>query len=271
MDNNTIKKVVLIHDLSGFGNCSLTAGISILSAMKHQPIPLATAVLSNQTAFPSYKMQDLSENFYPFLDEWDKIDCKIDCIYSGFSPSKQSPIIAASLKEKHNALWIMDPVLGDDGCFYKCFDESFLPFYKEVISHTDFITPNLTEACLLTGENFEKVVNSQNFLESVLEIACKLNAKNTIITSAVNNNFVYNVCLFDGKHFIEKHKLCNLSYSGSGDVFASVLTGSLLKGESPEKAVKKASKFVYKAIRETIKENGTSLHGLRFQKIINKL
>ena len=37
------KKVAVINDLSGFGRCSLTAAISVLSAMGVQACPLPTA------------------------------------------------------------------------------------------------------------------------------------------------------------------------------------------------------------------------------------
>ena len=46
-----MKKIAVIHDLSGLGKCSLTAAIPVISAMGVQACPLPTAVLSNQTGY----------------------------------------------------------------------------------------------------------------------------------------------------------------------------------------------------------------------------
>jgi pyridoxine kinase len=46
---NIIPRIAAIHDLSGFGRCSLTVIIPILSAMGMQVCPLPTAVLSTHT------------------------------------------------------------------------------------------------------------------------------------------------------------------------------------------------------------------------------
>ncbi len=264
-------KIALINDISGFGNCSLTAAISVLSAMGHETFPLPTAALSNQTGYERYAMKDLTFLTEDFLCEWDVSNEKIDCVYSGFSPSAKTPMKAAELAKKHNAAFILDPVLGDDGEFYKCFDESFIPEYKSTIKFADVITPNLTELCFLTNTNFKEISSSKNILGKVFELIDLLNAKNTVVTGIFLDGYLINVCKFGEKRFLRKTKALKKSYSGTGDLFTSVLTGCLLKGYSPEKAVKTASKFVYKSIKHSVKLGIPGEHGTHFQKYLKTI
>ena len=48
------KKIAMINDLSGYGRCSLTVAIPIISAMKVQCCPVPTSILSNHTGFPVF-------------------------------------------------------------------------------------------------------------------------------------------------------------------------------------------------------------------------
>ena len=55
------KKIAVINDLSGYGRCSLTVAIPVLSAMGHQCCTIPTAILSNHTEFPVYFFDDYTE------------------------------------------------------------------------------------------------------------------------------------------------------------------------------------------------------------------
>lgn len=264
-------KIALINDISGFGNCSLTAGISVLSVMKHETFALPTAVLSNQTAFESYAMQDLTDKTREFLQKWEEIGEKIDCVYAGFSPSKQTPNLTLELAKKHNAFFVLDPVLGDDGEFYKCFDNSFISVYQQVVKHADLTTPNLTELCFLTNTNYNEVINSDNVANRVADLIPLLGCKNVVVTGIMQNGYYVNVCNFNGATYVCKTKALERSYSGTGDLFTSVLTGSLLSGLSPKTSVKKASKFIYKCIKESIKQGYKTPHGVLYQKFLKWL
>ena len=56
-----MKRIALIHDLSGLGKCSLTAAIPVISVMGMQACPLPTAVLSAQTGFQNYFCEDFTD------------------------------------------------------------------------------------------------------------------------------------------------------------------------------------------------------------------
>ena len=270
-------KITLINDLSGFGNCSLTAAIPVLSALKHETHPFPTAILSNQTAYESYYMVDCTGHFENFVNEWRKIGEKTDCVYLGFTPSKIMPQKAAALAEEYGAKFLFDPVLGDDGELYKCFDTSFIQAYREVLPKADFLTPNLTECCLLCGEDFNSILcteNAETLTDKISDLAEKLQkngAKNVIVTGVKFQNRLFNVCVLESGRFVIECRYRAKAYSGTGDLFASVFLGYALKGEKYENAVKKAGDFVSECIAYSMKQNIRGGHGGDFFPFLKNL
>lgn len=147
-----MKKAAVIHDLSGFGKCSLTAAIPVLSALGVQCCPVATAVLTGQTGYPCYHCTDLTAMLPDYIDAWGKNNAHFDAIYSGFLTGAEqiSQVLdfIRQFREEHTLL-LVDPVMGDDGNAYPFFTPGLLNGMKELTLKADVITPNLTEACLL--------------------------------------------------------------------------------------------------------------------------
>lgn len=148
----SMKKAAVIHDLSGFGKCSLTAAIPVLSALGVQCCPVATAVLTGQTGYPCYHCTDLTAMLPDYIDAWGKNNAHFDAIYSGFLTGAEqiSQVLdfIRQFREEHTLL-LVDPVMGDDGNAYPFFTPGLLNGMKELTLEADVITPNLTEACLL--------------------------------------------------------------------------------------------------------------------------
>ena len=270
-------KITLINDLSGFGNCSLTAAIPVLSALKHETHPFPSAILSNQTAYESYFLVDCSHYFDNYVKEWRKIGEKTDCVYLGFTPSKNLPEKSAALAEEYGAKFLFDPVLGDDGELYKCFDMSFVETYKKSVSKADFLTPNLTECCLLCGEDYPSLLSETDitaFTEKIFSLAGRLQqegAKNVIVTGVKFQNRLFNVCALESGRYLCECRYRGKAYSGTGDLFASVFLGYALKGEKYENAVKKAGDFVSECIAYSMKQNIPGVHGVDFFPFLKNL
>ena len=68
------KKLAVINDLSGYGRCSLTVALPVVSAMGVQCCPVPTAILSNHTAYPAYFLTTTPKNFPPTLANGRKWD-----------------------------------------------------------------------------------------------------------------------------------------------------------------------------------------------------
>ena len=281
-----MKKIALINDLSGFGKCSLTAAIPVISVMGLQACPLPTAVLSAQTGFDEYFCDDYTDRMNIFTDQWKKMGVEFDGIYSGFLASaKQIEKVKYFLDnfQNENTFYLADPVMGDHGKPYGLFSEELLIGMKELTLRADVITPNLTEVCMLADENYANIVkyyDEENYVELILEICRKLLAKTsksqTIIVTGIirrmgDKEYVGNLAVSNEEWFYVEDPYIGKGFSGTGDLFASVICGSLLKGMSLKEALEKASSFLTEAIEDAAKAQIPSNHGVYFEKYLNRL
>lgn len=278
-----MKKAAVINDLSGFGKCSLTAAIPVLSALGVQCCPLATAVLTGQTGYPYFHCTDLTEMMPQYTDAWMQNQVHFDAIYSGYMTGHRQiehllDLIAHFRYD--DTLLLVDPVMGDDGRVYGIYSEDLLVGMKELSRKADVITPNLTEACLLSDTDITKATDytdTDSFLAFAAETAAKLrdlaeNPQDVVITGVKCKKeempFIYNIAVTErGVHTSRSH-LFNRSFSGTGDLFASVLCGCRVNGMTTEAAVDLAGQFLYHSIADTMNDNVSPNDGINFEKYL---
>lgn len=249
-----VKKVAAIHDLSGFGRCSLTAAIPVLSVLGVQPCPFPTALLSCQTGYDNFSFLDLTNEMNNFKKSWDELGFKFDGVYSGFLGSEeQIDIVYNFIIERNPPFVLIDPVMGDNGEIYKTYSENMCRKMVELVKCADIVTPNLTEACILTGRKF---LGEEFTYETLMNIAKDISAlgpNKVIITGIIQDGLVYNFA-YDkvaNKSFIASSEFNGKSYSGTGDIFASIICGMLIQGYELKTSVDKATKFIQEAIKFT--------------------
>ena len=190
---NKVKKVATINDLSGIGRCSLTAAIPVLSTLGVQCCPFPTAVLSSQTEFDKFTFLDITDEMVRYKDTWKELGIKFDCIYSGFLGSeKQIDIVLDFVLEKENALIVVDPVMGDNGMLYDTFTEEMCKKMWKLVSVADIVTPNLTEACILTGESYDKCGTNDGKVKEIAIKIANMGPEKVIITGVIRENKIYN-------------------------------------------------------------------------------
>ncbi len=264
-----IPKAAVINDLSGLGKCSLTAAIPILSVMGVQACPLPTGVLSNQTGFSSYACINLTNEMDLFIAEWKKREISFDGIYTGFlCDTLQAEKTARFIAEfsSPQTLVLIDPVLGDNGCQYPALPLEMKEAIQVFLPYAAIITPNYTEACLLTGSPYR-----EPNLEQAWEMACQLSEKGpgiVVITGIRQNNQVYNAVYtadHKEKFFISNQWVGTQGYSGTGDILASVLCGGLLKGMDIRQALALACNFLEASIREAVTDGTDPNEGIAFE------
>ena len=268
-----LKKVAAINDLSGIGKCSLTVAIPILSSLKVQCCPFPTAILSSQTGFSEYTFLDLTNEMEKYSNTWKKLNLNIDTIYSGFlGSSSQIDIVRNFIKSNPHAFVIVDPVLGDNGELYPIFNNDTCTKMKDLVIHSNLITPNITEACLLLNKDYK-----DNFSEEeVITIAKKLSElgpSKVIITGIVRDNMIYNLSYDkeEDKAFTYGLEYNKCSYSGTGDIFVSIICGLITNNYDLEFAVKTASDFIYKCVSYTSKYEDDRNQGVMFEMFLNDL
>lgn len=279
-----VKKIAVIQDLSGFGKCSLTAVIPVLAVMGIQACPLPTAVLSAQTGYPSYYMDDFTDRMEYFRLEWEKMKVDFDAIYTGFIASEQQIEnifrFLDSFSNDENFL-IVDPVLGDDGEVYDMFTPKLCQQMVRLAERADVITPNVTELCLLCGEEYKKVAEQtekEAVIQMVKEMALrfqKRGPRRIIVTGIhfVENGVeqVANLALDDDEILLYQCEKMGCSYSGTGDLFASVVTGGSVRGDSLQEILEEAGEFLQKSIADAAKEGIPGPDGVNFEKFLHLL
>ncbi len=270
-----MKKIAVINDLSGFGNCSLSVALPILSAMGIECNPIPTAILSNQTGFDDFYSVDFTPHLTPYIDIWKKQNAHFDAILTGYLGSeKQVDIILDFIDHfGKNSLVFVDPVMADDGVLYDTYDDALCEKVKSLTKKANIITPNLTELCILCNEDYEEVSN-KNDLEVVGSLASSLLSETTetvVVTGVKKGNDVYNVIVEkDGVTFV-KSTLLKGSYSGTGDIFSSIVCGAITNGKSITDAVTLATEFITKSIKSTPTNLDYEPDGVSFQKHLEML
>lgn len=269
-------KIAAINDLSGLGKCSLLADISVLSSMGFEVCPVPTAVLTAQTEFPSYYIHDTGDIIFHSMEEWEKMGVQFDGILTGFLPhQRQADDVINFVKcfKKEKTILLVDPVMGDDGVCYSNYSEDMLNKIKLLTSKADIITPNLTELCLLAGENapeFIGGIKSGSDLESVVCLAEKIrrDTKQSIVITGIpiKKDDLYNIVINSECVEIIPCKTNGKSYSGTGDLFAATLMGNILTGASVIDAVRSTVDFISKAIAITLLKDRN--YGVDFEKIL---
>ena len=271
-------RTAAIHDLSGIGRCSLTAAIPILSAMGIQVCPFPTAVLSNQTGFPRYELVDLTDRMEAFGQCWAPWYGRFDAVYSGFLGNPRQAEITRGLVEKlrgEDTLVLVDTVLGDHGMRYPIFDEEMCSRVRELAFDADVITPNLTEACLLAGEPAEAAQDMQSRAE-LIQLASYLASQGpgtVVITGIRDEDQVANLAYIkeDSRCFWESSRRIGYSYSGTGDVLASILCGGLVHGLPLGEVLRTACRFLETALEETAESGSDPREGIIFEPFLGQL
>lgn len=269
------KKIAVVNDITGFGRCSVTVALPIISAMKIQCCPLPTAILSAHTGFPNFFFDDYTPHMRDYMNHWKELNLEFDGICTGFLGSKeQIQIVVEFLKnfKTENTIIIVDPVMGDYGQLYATYTQEMCAEMKNLMKYADVMTPNLTEACRLLDIPYPDKILSPDELEDIAKQICTKGPDKVVITGLQNNGLIQNFIYETGKpcSIINVEKIGE-DRSGTGDVFSSIVSASLVKGVDLVTAVKKATDFISKTIDYTAKI-GTPVHdGICFEEYLTEL
>lgn len=266
------KRVVAIHDLSGFGKCSLTVALPILSAAGIETSALPTAILSTHTGgISGYTYRDLTEDMRPVMKHWKSLDIKFDAIYTGFLGSfEQLDIVKEffdAFRQEDNLI-LVDPVMGDNGELYTVFTREFAAGMRMLCQKADIIVPNLTEAALLLDEPFHPGPYPHAYIESLLRKLGALGPQKVVLTGVYFKEDELGAATYDRTtdtiDYVFTQKIPGY-YHGTGDVFASALLSALLNDFSLIDAAAIAVHFTTDSIRRTYKAKTDYRFGVNFE------
>ena len=243
----TVKTVAAVNDLSGVGRCSLTVAIPVISAMGAQVCPAPTAILSAHTGFRGIVSTDMTEFLGKTLDAWTDMGMRFDCVYTGYLGSpRQAELILQFFNGQSQALKIVDPVMGDGGKLYSGVDASMAESMRALCRASDVVTPNMTEFSALTGEPYDMRPRTRAEIDEMLS---KLPSRAAVLTSVPFEGGLANAYRdFSQTTGVLPFETIDGHYPGTGDLFASVLTGALVTGDALETATRRAADFVSRAM-----------------------
>lgn len=271
-------RVAAIHDMSGFGRCSLTVAIPVLSAMGVQCCPLPTAFLSTHTGgFQGFTFLDMTEEMPKVAEHWKSLGLTFAAIYSGFLGSeRQIGIVADFIRDFRtpDTIVVVDPVMGDDGQAYQTYTPSMCGGMARLAELADVITPNLTEAAFLLGRDYRELPTDEDGLRPIVE-ALSLNGKRSVaLTGASLSPGKTGAMCFDartGQTEAVQTDFIAHPLHGTGDVFASVLTGALVKGVSLVEAANQAVDFIHACAVRTVAQDLPLREGVDFEPLLGML
>lgn len=269
------KRIALINDVTGFGRCSVTVELPIISALKIQVCPLPTALLSVHTGFENYFMDDFTDRMNSYVDSWQKNHLNFDAIATGFLGSASQIEIVRRVLKDFPATVIIDPVMGDHGKLYASYTKEMCRRLRELLEFADLVTPNLTEACELSGVPYQSVVSDSELATMAANIAAKTRGGRVIITGVTlatdDGSNIANFIFDRGAVDIVTSKRLGIDRSGTGDVFFAVLAASWLNGETLLDSTIKAADFVGKCIARAEELDLAWNWGLPFEEYLTDL
>ena len=267
-----LPRMAAIHDLSGLVKCSLTVALPIVSATGVECCCIPTALLSTHTGgFTGWTFTDLSGDIVPIAEHWHELGVGFDAIYSGYLASEaQGELLtrAIDLLRGDNTLVIVDPAMADNGKYYANLGDGMAACFRKLIKKSDIITPNVTEACFLTGSEYRPGSHSMEFITELIDKLSELGPKFVAVTGVSLEQGRVGIVARDnrsGKLSAVMNKALDGTFHGSGDVFASAFAALLTRGASLDDALRYAEDFVTAAIERTALHGTPRHYGLDFE------
>lgn len=278
-----VKRIAAIHDLSCFGRCALTVVIPTLSAFGYQVVPVPTCLLSTHTGgFEDMYFEDGTHAMAKIAEHFDALGLKFDAIYTGFLGNAEQIDLVKAFIERFsdgNTLVLVDPVMGDGGKLYSTYTKQLCDRMHELCKYADVITPNLTEACILAGKDYvdTSLMSEQQlreFADGLCESLSHLGASEKVITGIHSGKD--KLCVLCNRaqseqSFVHTVERVHKEYPGTGDLFASVLLGYLLRGESFDVAARRASDFTSRVMRYSARFASPEREGVALEAFLGEL
>lgn len=278
-----MKRIVTVQDISCVGKCSLTVALPIISAMGVETCVLPTAVLSTHTAFKGFTFRDLTRDISSITNHWKEEKIHFDAIYTGYLGSFEQLDLMHSFIDDFGStdtLTIVDPCMADNGKLYSGFTQDFAYAMAKLCSKANVIVPNLTEASFMLGIPYKEKDYDLEYIKGILKALSEFGAEKVILKGvefAQDQNEVKGVkgkigiAAYDSRterYSWYFHKKMPQSFHGTGDIFASVLTGALMRNLPLENAYSLAADFVVESIKATLSHKDYNCYGVEFESAV---
>jgi pyridoxine kinase len=272
-----MKRIISIQDISCVGKCSLTVALPVISAMGIETSILPTAVLSTHTMFSGFTFRDLTSDITPIVEHWKREKFTFDAVYTGYLGSfEQLELVSGffdDFKTADNVIFV-DPVMADNGKLYPGFTPEFAQAMAKLCSKADVVVPNLTEAAFMLGEPCRLEGYDENYIKDTLKKLTASGAKCAVLTGVSFEPGKVGMMGYDSvkdEFFSYYHNRIDVSFHGTGDIFASAAVGALMRGKTLLEALSLAGDFTVDCIARTMADPDHETYGVQFEKAIPAL
>ena len=167
--------------------------------------------------------------------------------------------------------------MADNGKLYPGFTQEFAFAMAKLCGKANVMVPNLTEASFLLGIPYVEAGYDEEYVKDILKKLAALGAQKVVLKGIQFENDQQElkgvagkigIAAYDaqtGKFSWYFHKKMPQSFHGTGDIFASVLTGSLMRGLSLEQSYTLAADFVVESIKQTLSHDNYNWYGVDFE------
>jgi len=268
------KKILTIQDISCVGQCSLTVALPILSACGLETCILPSAVLSTHTGgFTGFTFRDLTDDMPGICQHWVKEGIRFCAIYTGYLGSTRQVAIVQDIMDATAAegcVKVVDPAMADHGKLYFGFDQAFVEAMKGLCAKADYVVPNITEACFLTGLEYKETYD-RAYIDAILDGLTAIGCKNVILTGISYREGRTGIVVYEnGQYAYYEHELLPNSCHGTGDIYASAFVGALMRGKTAYDAAAIAAQYTVECIRTTAQLDD-HWYGAAFEPVLGKL
>ncbi len=286
-----VPRLAIINSFAGFGRCSTTISLPVVSVMQVQACPVPTSVLSNHLAFPTCYFDDYTDRMPEYLHAWETQQFTFDGLYCGFLGSPEQVQITKKfwsgvVMRSRNAypVFLLDPVMGDHGQTYSSVTAAHKDAMKELASTADILTPNITEACILTDTPYKEGCWSERELSALCDQLALRKTKqhkhshlqasdslSIVITGIPQGENILNYIWENGRSTVCLTETAGKPHHGSGDLFSSILAADALHEVPLAHSVQKAADFVAMCIKKTEEAGLSERDGVVFEKFLSRL
>lgn len=264
-----MKKLLTVQDISCVGQCSTTVALPLVSACGVECAVLPPAILSNHTGgFKTWSFADLTGELGNVEKKWVEQGIRFDAFYTGYVCESHIDPILSIIRSCSNegALRFVDPAMADNGKLYAGFADDFPSKMARLCDGADYVLPNLTEAAFLTGSEVKLSGYTRGDVEDLIAKIHALGAKNVVLTGVSFGPSELGSAVSDGAEiqYDFNERLERMSH-GTGDVFASVFAGAVMRGKTPLESAALAADVVCESIRATADDHW---YGVSFEKAI---
>ncbi|MDO5015018.1 MAG: pyridoxamine kinase [Clostridia bacterium] len=273
INKNDQSRIAAIHDLCGYGNCSLAIVMPIVSCAGVDVLPIPTSLVSAQTNLSPFAFLDTTSFLPEYLSTWQELNIKVDGVYTGFlGSSEQISLIKDYFEKNPKAYRIIDPVMGDHGKAYPTYTEEMCEAMKELVPYADVLVPNTTEASILLGIDYPGDELSKEQTKEIVDALMDMGAKSVVLKGIRRGDAIYNAVGAKDMEYCEvSNPIHKTALHGTGDLFASALTAGLYSGHSLKDSADFAGNFVYDCIEYSVNLDGHLMRGVSFEPLMNKV